>query len=126
MAENPQRPGPAAASLLASAWNPAAARALRAEARRVRPDVAHVHNTWFALTPAVAAALDGAGVPVVMTLHNYRILCANASLYRDGRPCEDCVGSHPWHGVRHRCYRDSLASSTAVAATAAELTAEPR
>jgi glycosyltransferase involved in cell wall biosynthesis len=117
VAENPRRPGPAAAAMLASAWNPAAARALRATARRVRPDVAHVHNTWFALTPAVAAALDGAGVPVVMTLHNYRIVCANASLFRDGRPCEDCVGSHPWHGVRHRCYRDSLASSTAAAAT---------
>jgi glycosyltransferase involved in cell wall biosynthesis len=117
VAENPGRPGPAAASMLASAWNPVAARALRAVARRVRPDLAHVHNTWFALSPSVVASLDGAGVPVVMTLHNYRLLCVNASLFRDGRPCEDCVGTHPWHGVRHRCYRDSVASSSAVAAT---------
>ncbi|HKQ01822.1 MAG TPA: glycosyltransferase, partial [Actinomycetes bacterium] len=117
VAENPQGPGPTAAAMLASPWNPAAARKLRSAARRARPDVAHVHNTWFALTPSVVAALDGIGVPVVVTLHNYRLLCANASLFRDGRPCEDCVGTHPWHGVQHRCYRGSAVSSTAVAAT---------
>jgi glycosyltransferase involved in cell wall biosynthesis len=79
--------------------------------------VAHVHNTWFALTPSVVAALDGMGVPVVVTLHNYRLLCANASLFRDGHPCQDCVGAHPWHGAQHRCYRGSAVSSAAVAAT---------
>jgi glycosyltransferase involved in cell wall biosynthesis len=117
VAENPRGPASTAASMLASAWNPLAARTLRAVASRVRPDVAHVHNTWFALTPSVVAGLDAMGVPVVMTLHNYRLLCVNASLFRDGRPCEDCVGTHPWHGVRHRCYRDSVTSSTAVAAS---------
>ena len=114
-AHNPQAAVPAAASLVVSAWNPVAARNVRAVAERVRPDVAHVHNTWFALSPSVIAALDGAGVPVVMTLHNYRLLCVNASLFRDGRPCEDCVGTHPWHGVRHRCYRGSVGGSAAVA-----------
>jgi glycosyltransferase involved in cell wall biosynthesis len=114
-AHNPQAVVPAAASLLVSAWNPLAARSVRAVAERLRPDVAHVHNTWFALSPSVIAALDGAGVPVVMTLHNYRLLCVNASLFRDGRPCEDCVGTHPWHGVRHRCYRGSVGGSAAVA-----------
>jgi glycosyltransferase involved in cell wall biosynthesis len=117
VAENPAGAGPTAAAMLASPWNPAAARRLRAAARRARPDVAHVHNTWFALTPSVVSALDGIGVPVVVTLHNYRLLCANASLFRDGRPCQDCVGTHPWHGVQHRCYRGSAVSSTAVAAT---------
>jgi glycosyltransferase involved in cell wall biosynthesis len=117
LAENPVGPGPTAAAMLASPWNPAAARRLRAAAQRARPDVAHVHNTWFALTPSVVAALDGMGVPVVVTLHNYRLLCANASLFRDGHPCQDCVGTHPWHGAQHRCYRGSAVSSAAVAAT---------
>jgi glycosyltransferase involved in cell wall biosynthesis len=117
LAENPAGAGPTAAAMLASPWNPAAARRLRAAARRARPDVAHVHNTWFALTPSVVAALDGLGVPVVVTLHNYRLLCANASLFRDGHPCQDCVGTHPWHGTQHRCYRGSAVSSAAVAAT---------
>jgi hypothetical protein len=116
IAHNPEATVPAAASLLVSAWNPVVARRIRAVAEQVRPDVAHVHNTWFALSPSVIAALGAAGVPVVMTLHNYRLLCVNASLFRDGRPCEDCVGTHPWHGVRHRCYRGSAGGSAAVAA----------
>jgi glycosyltransferase involved in cell wall biosynthesis len=58
-------------------------------------------------------------VPVVMTLHNYRLICSNALLFRNGRPCEDCVGSHPWHGLRHRCYRGSSLGSAAAAANIA-------
>ena len=118
-AENPTGVVPTAASLAVSAWNPVAALALRSAVRRARPDVAHVHNTWYALSAAAVAALDAAGVPVVMTLHNYRLMCANALLFRDGRPCEDCVGTSPWPGVRHRCYRGSLLASAAAAGSIA-------
>jgi glycosyltransferase involved in cell wall biosynthesis len=117
--ENPRSPVGAALALGMAPWNPTAARALRRVAEEVRPDVAHVHNTWFALSPAVLPALRRAGVPVVMTLHNYRLVCANAQLYRDGGPCEDCVGRSPWPGVRHRCYRGSATLSAPVAATIA-------
>ena len=117
--ENPTGPAAATLALGMAPWNPAAARALRRVAKAVRPDVAHVHNTWFALSPAVLPALKRAGVPVVMTLHNYRLLCANAQLYRDGGPCEDCVGRSPWAGVRHRCYHGSGTLSTPVAVTIA-------
>jgi glycosyltransferase involved in cell wall biosynthesis len=119
VAQNPSGTVRTAAALAMSAWNPLAARELRRIAERVRPDIAHVHNTWYALSPSVLTALSAAAVPVVMTLHNYRLLCANASLFRDGHVCEDCVGSHPWHGVRHRCYRGSLVASTPAAATIA-------
>lgn len=98
-----------------AAWNAEAARTVRRLARQVRPDVAHVHNTWFALSPAVLPALQQASVPVVLTLHNYRLLCVNGLLFRDGRPCMDCVGTHPWHGVQHRCYRSSVSASAVVA-----------
>jgi glycosyltransferase involved in cell wall biosynthesis len=118
-AENPEHRLPAAAALAGSVWNPLAARAVSRAVKRIRPDVAHVHNTWFTLSPAVVWSLHQAGVPVVMTLHNYRLVCANAELYRDGRPCERCVGSHPWHGVRHRCYRGSALQSVPAAATIA-------
>jgi glycosyltransferase involved in cell wall biosynthesis len=117
VAENPVGAAGTAASLAVSPWNPSTARRLRAAATQVRPDIVHVHNTWFALSPSILAALDLAGVPVVATLHNYRLVCANAMLFRDGHACEDCVGTHPWHGVRHRCYRGSLAASTAAAGT---------
>jgi glycosyltransferase involved in cell wall biosynthesis len=115
VAENPVGAAGTAASLAVSPWNPWTARRLRAAATQVRPDIVHVHNTWFALSPSILATLDLAGVPVVATLHNYRLLCVNAMLFRDGHACEDCVGTHPWHGVRHRCYRGSLAASTAAA-----------
>jgi glycosyltransferase involved in cell wall biosynthesis len=117
--ENPTRPLPTAAALAMASWNPLAARAMQGVIQRVQPDIAHVHNTWFSLSPSVIAALDRAGVPVVVTLHNFRLVCVNALLFRDGHPCEDCVGTHPWRGVRHRCYRGSAVASTAVATATA-------
>jgi glycosyltransferase involved in cell wall biosynthesis len=110
--------GPRAALQLAAApWNAAAARALRRDVAAFRPDVVHVHNTWFATGPAAVRAAVAIGVPVVMTLHNWRLVCAAGTLYRDGGVCEDCVGTHPWRGVVHRCYRDSVPSSAAAAST---------
>jgi glycosyltransferase involved in cell wall biosynthesis len=118
-AQNPQGTSGAVAALALSPWNFRAARSLGRVATRRRPQVAHVHNTWFAMSPSVLPALRRAGVPVVMTLHNYRLLCANGVLFRDGRPCEDCIGTHPWHGLRHRCYRDSALQSLPAAGTIA-------
>jgi glycosyltransferase involved in cell wall biosynthesis len=117
--DNPVGPLDTAVALAMSPWNPTAALKLRETASRLRPDVAHVHNTWYSLSPSVIAALDGLRIPVVMTLHNYRLLCVNGMLFRDGRVCEDCVGSHPWHGVQHRCYRRSAAASIPAAMTIA-------
>lgn len=119
-ADNPSDFVGSVASMVASAWNPMSARRVRDVARQVEPDVAHIHNTWWALSPSVVHALDKLDIPIVVTLHNYRLLCANAQLFRDGSPCEDCVGTHPWDAVRHRCYRDSIPSS-AMAAAAIEL-----
>ncbi len=75
----------------------------------------HVHNFFPLLTPAVLDACRRAGVPVVLTLHNYRLLCPGATLLRDGKPCELCLSGSALNAVRYRCYRDSLAGSAAVA-----------
>lgn len=112
---NPDGPG-AAVSLAASGWNPASARRLRGIVEAFEPDVVHVHNTWFAMSPSVVGVPHEVGVPVVMTLHNYRLVCAAATLYRNGKPCHDCVGTHPWHAVLHGCYRDSRSQSAVAAA----------
>lgn len=104
-----------ALALAASPYNAVAGRSAVAAAQRANADVAHVHNTWYAMGPAVPSSLARAGVPVVVTLHNYRRVCVNASLFRDGGPCTDCVGHSPWSGVRHRCYRDSAVASAAAA-----------
>ncbi len=115
-ASNPDGAG-AAASLAMAPWNPASARAMRSAVHESAPDVAHVHNTWFTLSPSVLGALHRSNVPVVMTLHNYRLVCVNALVFRDGKPCQDCVGHSPLPGIRHRCYRDSALQSAAAAAT---------
>lgn len=82
-----------------------------------RPGVAHFHNTFPLVSPAGYYACKAFAVPVVQTLHNYRLLCPGALLFRRGRVCEDCLGrAAPWPGVLHRCYRGSLAQSAAAAA----------
>jgi glycosyltransferase involved in cell wall biosynthesis len=116
---NPPGAAGATRSLAMSPWNPFQARSVLHLAEQVRPDVAHVHNTWFAMSPAVLWALHRAGVPTVITLHNYRLVCANGQLFRDLAPCEDCVGTSPWHGVQHGCYRGSALLSIPPAGTIA-------
>jgi glycosyltransferase involved in cell wall biosynthesis len=97
-------------------WNGAAYRDLRALIRRERPHVAHFHNTFPLMSPAAYHAAKAEGVPVVQTLHNYRLLCPNALFFREGRVCEDCLGRViPWPGVAHSCYRGSRSSSAVVA-----------
>lgn len=80
-----------------------------------RADVVHVHNFFPRLTPGAHIALAECGFPVVQTLHNYRLLCANAMFLRDGRVCEDCLHHTRLNAVRHACYRGSRAGSLAVA-----------
>jgi glycosyltransferase involved in cell wall biosynthesis len=97
-------------------WSGAAYRELRAVIRAERPAVAHFHNTFPLLSPAVYYAARAEGVPVVQTLHNFRLLCPNALFFRSGRTCEDCLGrAVPWPAVRYGCYRGSRAGSAVVA-----------
>lgn len=114
---NPEGVRGTATALLNAPWNRRAAEQVRSRAVAQQPDVVHVHNTWFALSPAVLPALSDAGFPSVQTVHNHRLLCVNAELFRDGRPCYDCVGRSPWPGVQHRCYRGSATASSSVAVT---------
>ena len=90
-------------------------REIKALLERERPDVAHFHNTFPLISPAAYYACREAGVPVVQTLHNYRLLCPAATLQNDGRVCEDCLGRSPWRGVLHGCYRGSRPATAAVA-----------
>jgi glycosyltransferase involved in cell wall biosynthesis len=98
-------------------WNTSTYRELRALIRRERPQAAHFHNTFPLVSPAGYYAARAEGVPVVQTLHNYRLLCPNALFFRDGRACEDCMGKVvTWPGIVHKCYRGSRAASGLVTA----------
>jgi glycosyltransferase involved in cell wall biosynthesis len=96
-------------------WSPEDLRRLARLLEEVHPHVVHVHNTFPLISPSILEACRAYGVPVVATLHNFRLMCANAQLLRDGRPCDLCVGHVPWRAVVHRCYRDSAAATIPVA-----------
>lgn len=102
---------------LAVPYSFSARRLVSARIRTFRPDIVHVHNFFPALSPSVYDACRAARVPVVQTLHNYRLVCANALLFRDGHSCTECLGRTLLApAIRHGCYRGSKAGSAAVAA----------
>ena len=97
-------------------WSREAKRHIRRLIKENKPDVAHFHNTFLRISPAAYYACREAGVPVVQTLHNYRLVCPGALLMRDGRVCEDCLGQAvPWPGVVHGCWRGSRMQTAVVA-----------
>lgn len=84
--------------------------------KRFAPQLIHAHNTFPLISPSLYGAARRLGIPVVQTLHNFRLLCPQAMLLREGRSCTDCVGHLPWRGVLHRCYRQSTAQTAVSAA----------
>lgn len=96
-------------------WSSEAHRAIGKHIQDFKPDVVHVHNTFPLISPSILYACRDAGVPVVATIHNYRLGCASGELFRDGAVCHDCLGRLPLPAVVHGCYRGSRAASTPVA-----------
>lgn len=88
-----------------------AERKVRALAKLTNPDVAHIHGIFHHLSPSVLLGLKKDKVPVIMTIHDFKLACLNYKMFRNKQPCELCRGHYFWHGVQHRCVRNSLAAS---------------
>ncbi len=96
-------------------WSREAQDKIRRLIRETKPDVAHFHNTFLMISPAAYYACKEAEVPVVQTLHNYRLICPGALLMRGGQMCEDCMNKIvPWPGVVHGCWRASKMGTAVV------------
>src|SRR5665213_601943 len=105
------------ALIAATIWNAKSHRRLRRRVARARAEVVHFHNTFPLMSPSAYSAARAEGAAVVQTLHNFRLLCPGANLFREGKACELCLGKRaPWPGVVHKCYRESR-SATAIVAT---------
>jgi glycosyltransferase involved in cell wall biosynthesis len=104
-----------ARTALRAVWSPESYRRIDQKLRSSRFDILHVQNFFPLWSPSVYYAAARNHVPVVQTLHNYRLICVNSLLFRDQHVCEDCLGRLPWRGVVHRCYRGSRGASAAVA-----------
>ncbi|MEK5318907.1 glycosyltransferase family 4 protein [Paenibacillus sp. FSL L8-0644] len=83
---------------------------------QVKPDVVHVHNFFPVISPSVYHACERLGIPVVQTLHNYRLICPAATFMRGNKVCEKCLHGTLLHSIRHGCYRGSQLQTIPVAA----------
>ncbi len=83
--------------------------------RSVHPDLVHIHNTFYMVSPSIYSVCRQAHVPVVQTLHNYRLFCPAATFYRKTKVCQACVKHSLWRSVRYGCYRESRPATAAVA-----------
>lgn len=97
-------------------WSSASRKQLSRLLRDQKPDLVHFHNTFPLISPAAYYSCRDLGIPVVQTLHNFRLLCPAATFFRDGKVCEECLHRSRWQAVRHACYRDSRSATCAVTA----------
>lgn len=85
--------------------------------RDLQPEILHIHNWFPMLSPSILFEAGASGLATVQTLHNFRMLCANSLLYRDGAVCTECIGKTlPINGILHGCYRGSRSGSAVVTA----------
>jgi glycosyltransferase involved in cell wall biosynthesis len=97
------------------AWSADTTAAIGQLLRQEKPDVVHVHNTFMMISSSIFAACHEAGVPVVQTLHNFRMFCPAANFIRDGKVCEECADHSLLRGIGHGCFRNSRAATATVA-----------
>lgn len=89
-------------------WNPLSSRKLRTKIKAFDPDVIHLHNWFFTASLAVITEAKKMNVPVVVTVHNFRLLCPSATLYWDGNIHDEAlISAFPWTAVQHKVYRNS-------------------
>jgi glycosyltransferase involved in cell wall biosynthesis len=88
-----------------------ASRKLAALIQKERPNLAHLHNIAHQLSPSIIRVLKGAGLPVVQTLHDYKLACPAYLMIAKGKPCDACVPGKFYNVVLKRCTQDSLSAS---------------
>src|SRR3972149_8659182 len=96
-------------------WSLKSYKELKSIIKKEKPDLCHFHNIFYTISTSAYYACKDAGVPVVQTLHNYRIFCVNGLLFRNGKTCEDCIGRIPYNAFLNGCYRNSRTSSLVMA-----------
>ena len=99
-------------------YNPAMGRAFRNFLRAVRPQVLHAHNIYGGLTTAVLDVARAEGLPVVLTVHDYKLVCPSYRALARGRTCTACRGGRFYHCLLRRCHKDSLVASLVYTAEA--------
>ncbi len=76
--------------------------------KEFKPDIAHLHNLFYMMSPSLLVALAKHRIPLVQTLHNYRYLCAAGTFFRNGKICEECLTSSRAKSLTYRCFKNSF------------------
>ncbi len=98
-------------------WSKKTYQTIRQSLSQNHYDIVHVQNFFPLISPSIYYAAKAEGIPVVQTLHNYRLVCPNGLFFRQGQVCESCVGKPiPYPGIMHGCYRENRIASAGVAA----------
>jgi glycosyltransferase involved in cell wall biosynthesis len=97
---------------MSAIWSRSAASDIDRICTSFDPDVVHVHNTFLVISPAVYWVAARRNVPVVQTLHNFRLLCPQGTFLKHGAVCQACVNRLPWRAIPGKCYRDSALQSS--------------
>jgi glycosyltransferase involved in cell wall biosynthesis len=107
----PRGPVRRAAAVGRMVYSPASRRGLARVIADFQPDVLHLHNIYHQLSPSVLGAARAAGVPCVLTLHDYKLACPSYQMLAGHTICDACVTGGPWQAVRRRCKDGSLGAS---------------
>lgn len=76
-----------------------------------KPDIAHLHNIFYQISPSILEPLKKAHIPIIQTLHDYQVICASNNFYHNGKICENCSKGKFYNIISNRCYNNSLIAS---------------
>jgi glycosyltransferase involved in cell wall biosynthesis len=89
-------------------YNPTSTKILKHTIQEFQPDVIHIHNIFYVASPAILYEAQKNKVPVVLTIHNFRLICSGSLLLRNGQVCELCTQKvFPFSGIKHKCFQNS-------------------
>jgi glycosyltransferase involved in cell wall biosynthesis len=104
-----------AKAFFSALYNPKAIQEIKTLITQEQPDIVHIHNLYPFISPAILPVIKKMGIPIVMTVHNYRLLCPNGLFFNKGAICEKCTGpSKELNCITNNC-EGSLLKSTGYA-----------
>jgi glycosyltransferase involved in cell wall biosynthesis len=106
---------PVSVAAINAVWSQRSADEVETLCNSLQPDLVHAHNTFPLVSPSIYWTAARENIPVIQTLHNYRLLCPQGTFLRNGKVCEDCLGKVPWRAVARKCYRGSVPQSAVLA-----------
>ncbi len=99
-------------------WSLKTYKELKKLIKKEKPDIAHFHNIWYLISPSAYYACKEMGVPIIQSLHNQRIFCPKATIYRNGQVCTQCANRIvPLPALRYRCFKNSLYKTAGITLT---------